>query len=299
MRLLRNSRAPPPPCTALSVKLNGARVPKSTNEYPPSANNIRWPPCTTLTTRLPLPISGSMVACVPPAVKVYEGWNNTSPSIPTTEPNMYPRRTPPPILRAKPKPSSYFVYEPNAPASNWPACWAASVAAPSTSTVTNVANRFMRAPAPALARSGQLVQLDAPVLRAPVGRGVRRDRVGRAVALGRHAPRCHAFTHQVGAHDFRARLRQPQVRRRRARSVGVTGDLDPDVRIGDERLGDDVEHGEGLGTQRRLPRLEGHAAQDHRRALGREQDDAAVGVDAGGGGRSRTLVLGIVHAVPV
>src|SRR2546426_7626524 len=94
-------------------------------------------------------------------------------------------------------------------------------------------------------------------------------------------------------------LFRSQVRRGRAGIVRVPRDLDTDVRIRDQRLRDDVEHRVGLWLQRRLPGLEGDAAQDHRGALRREQDRAARRVDLGAGRGAGALVLGVVHAVTV
>src|SRR3989449_8464668 len=136
-------------------------------------------------------------------------------------------------------------------------------------------------------------------LGAAVERLVGCDRVRGPVPPGHHAPGRHAAPREIGAHGRRPGLREPEVRRRCARAVGVARDLDPDVRVVEQRLSYDVEHRMGLELQRRAARLEGHTPQDNGGALRGEENRAAEGVDARAGGRAGAFVLRVVHAVTV
>src|SRR5207248_2291771 len=106
-----------------------------------------------------------------------------------------------------------------------------------------------------------------------------------------HAARRDALAPEVRAHRVRPRLRQPQVGGTRAGVVRIAGNLDPDIRIGVQRLCDDVEDREGLGLEGRFPGLEHHTPQDDRRPLRREQNRAAGGIHPGAGGRARAAVI--------
>src|SRR5204862_6665227 len=90
-------------------------------------------------------------------------------------------------------------------------------------------------PASVAPNLGQLVQLDAPVRGAPGGRRVRTHRAPRAVAAREHAGGTHALAGEVRTDRRGSRLREPQVDADRARVVGVARDLDPDLRIGEQR----------------------------------------------------------------
>src|SRR2546425_122499 len=240
-------------------------------------------------------MSGSIV--VPETV--YSGWKRTSPSRPTRSAKKYPMRAPPPARLARLNALSYLVYAPNRPSSNWLACCAASGLPPPPSAKPSVIRPRMRSSSLEQPPSGQLVELDAPILRAPRRRRVRGDGTAWPVPLGHHACRANAPARQVGAVRVGPGLRQPGVHGGRAGVIGVAGDLDPNLRVIEQRLRHDVEQGVRLGSQRRLAGLEGDPAQDDRPPLRREQDRAAEGVDARARGGPGALVDAVVDAVAV
>src|SRR5687768_17210999 len=79
-------------------------------------------------------------------------------------------------------------------------------------------------------------ELDAAVLRLAFGRVVAGDRPREAVAPHRHAARIDAVGHHPLEHRLRAAPREIEVVRRAALVVGVTADLDADVRVVAQRV---------------------------------------------------------------
>src|SRR5688572_6298675 len=141
------------------------------------------------TTSDALPMSGSMCT----ELTSWGDWNSPSTSRASSGLSEYANRTPPPLLLLSWKASSYLVKPPNRPTSYRRLYWADSVVEPRTSTATAAAMVLT------ICSVGP-AQLDAPVLRAPSRRRVRRDGLLRAVAPRNHSFRPHALAREIRAH---------------------------------------------------------------------------------------------------